>query len=294
MNISKYQAFLLCLEQGSITEAADALNYTQSAVSKMIAELEHEWEIELFIRSKRGVTPTREARQLAPQIARICQLQELIDEEVAGFHRDRPRVLRVGVFASVSAGLLPRALKRFKARQGAAEVSLKTGEYHEIEQWLKNGEIDCGFVRLPVQSQLVIHEIEQDQLVAVLPPLHPLAEAPFFPAERLPRETFIRLKEYADNEISLYFQNACVQPSLAYEVSDDYAILSMVENGLGVSILHDLVVDTGRFQVVKKPLKPECIRKIGFAYRPGPYVHPSIPVFLSCLLDKPPVSPLPG
>ena len=55
MNTRKYRAFLLCLEYGSITEAAEALNYTQSAVSKMIAELEHEWEMELFIRSKQGV-----------------------------------------------------------------------------------------------------------------------------------------------------------------------------------------------------------------------------------------------
>lgn len=54
MNTRKYRAFLLCLECGSITEAAEALNYTQSAVSKMIAELEHEWEMELFIRSKQG------------------------------------------------------------------------------------------------------------------------------------------------------------------------------------------------------------------------------------------------
>ena len=294
MNIAKYRAFLLCLEHDSITEAADALNYTQSAVSKMIAELEHEWEIELFIRSKRGVTPTREARQLAVQIGHICRLQELIDEEVAGFRRDRPRTLRIGAFASVSSGLLPRALKRFKEGHGDTEVFLKNGEYHEIEQWLKSGEIDCGFVRLPVRSELVVHEIERDRLMAVLPPRHPLADAPFFPAERLPQETFIRLKEYEDNEISLYLQSASVQPTLAYEVSDDYAILSMVENGLGVSILHDLVVDTGRFQVVKKPLQPECIRKIGFAYRSGPYVHPSIPAFLSCLLDKPPASPLPG
>lgn len=283
MNTRKYRAFLLCLECGSITEAAEALNYTQSAVSKMIAELEHEWEMELFIRSKQGVTPTREARQLAPQIARICQLQDLITDEIAGFHQDRPRTLRIGVFASVSAGLLPKALKRFKAQCGNTEVFLKNGEYQEIEEWLKTGEIDCGFVRLPVHSDFVVREITQDRLMAVLPPQHPYADAPFFPIEQLPQETFIRLKEYADNEISLYFQSSSVQPNLAYEVSDDYAILSMVESGLGVSLLHDLVVDTNRFQVVKKPLKPECIRNIGFAYRPSPYLHPSVAIFRDCL-----------
>lgn len=286
MNILKYRAFLLCLEYGSITVAAEKLNYTQSAVSKMIAELEHEWEIELFIRSKRGVLPTREAQQLAPKIQRICQLQELIAEEIAGFHQDRPRTLRIGVFASVSAGLLPSTLKRFNARCGNTEVFLKHGEYHEIESWLKSGEIDCGFVRLPAPPELEVHEIAQDQLMAVLPPQHPYADAPFYPIEQLSQETFIRLKEYTDNEITLYFQGVSIQPSLAYEVSDDYAILSMVESGLGVSVLHDLVVDTSRFQVVKKPLKPECIRKLGFAYRPGPYVHPSIAPFLDCLCDK--------
>lgn len=286
MNTLKYRAFLLCLERGSITAAAETLSYTQSAVSKMIAELEHEWEIELFIRSKQGVTPTREALQLAPQIARICQLQDWIADEIAGFHQDRPRTLHIGVFASVSAGLLPKALKRFKARCRNTEVVLKNGEYHEIEEWLKSGEIDCGFVRLPASSDFEVHEIEQDRLMAVLPPQHPCADAPFYPIEKLPEETFIRLREYADNEIALYFQAAGVQPNLAYEVSDDYAILSMVESGLGVSVLHDLVVDTSRFQVVKTPLRPECIRRIGFAYRPGPYIHPSVAPFLDCLREE--------
>ena len=87
--------------------------------------------------------------------------------------------------------------------------------------------------------------------MAVLPPHHPYASAAHFPVEQLLHETFIRLKEYTDNEISLYFQNCAIHPKLAYEVSDDYAILSMVESGLGVSLLHDLVADTNRFQIIK-------------------------------------------
>ena len=286
MNTQKYRAFLLCLEYGSITAAAQKLNYTQSAVSKMISELEHEWKMELFIRSKQGVTPTYEAQRLAPQILRVCQLQDLIMDEIAVFHQERPRTLRIGVFASVSAGLLPKALKRFKEQCANTEVFLKNGEYQEIEEWLKNGEIDCGFVCLPVHSDFTVQLVAQDRLMAVLPPHHPYASAAHFPVEQLLHETFIRLKEYTDNEISLYFQNCTIHPKLAYEVSDDYAILSMVESGLGVSLLHDLVADTNRFQIIKKPLNPECIRNIGFAYRPGPYLHPAIPVFLNCLCTE--------
>ena len=281
----KYKAFLLCLKYGSITAAAEQLKYTQSAVSKMIAELEKEWELDLFIRSKRGVYPTPQAQQLAPQIEQLCQLQDRICSQIAGFHQDRPRSLKIGAFASVSASLLPGALKRFKQQCPDTQVLLKNGEYQEIEAWLEQGSIDCGFVRLPIHSDLETCEIAQDRLMAILPSDHPYAQAPCYPIEALSGETFIQLKEYSDHEIAHYFEEVSVEPHLAYEVSDDYAILSMVERGLGMSILHDLVADTHRFQVIKKPLSPGRIRRIGFAYRRSPYMHPSVNRFLKCLLD---------
>ena len=84
-------------------------------------------------------------------------------------------------------------------------------------------------------------------MLAVLPPNHPLADAPYYPLKRFSEERIIKLTDEANNEVSKVFAqlNSMLDtPVTAYcDVNDDYSIMAMVESGLGVAVLSALAVE---------------------------------------------------
>ena len=102
VNLNKYQILLKTVELGSITRAAEALGYTQSAVSRVIADLEREWDIELLTRSRTGVVLSSSAAALLPYVQAVCNAGRDLEEQVAELHGLTRGTLRVATFASVS------------------------------------------------------------------------------------------------------------------------------------------------------------------------------------------------
>ena len=101
MELVKYRALLGCIRQRSITRAAKELGYTQSAVSRMILELERELDIPLLLRSKQGVIPTPQALELVPQFEQILQEEAALHQKVQALKGNLPHHLCVGVFESM-------------------------------------------------------------------------------------------------------------------------------------------------------------------------------------------------
>lgn len=266
MNTKKCIALLRTVESGSISRAAEQMGYTQSAVSKMIADLESEWDVELLRRGRAGIEPSSVCRQLLPVLRAIAadyaELEQLID----GIHGLRTGLLRVGTFTSVADMWLPRLLMSFRRLYPNIEFELVNSEnYAEIEAWIRRGKVDCGFISLPAANDLETHFLKRDTLVAVLPPDHPLAALPRIPLERLTEEPFIKLKEDYDYEISRFLDQLSSPPKLRYEVSSDHAILSMVEAGLGISVMHSLIAEQSRYHVVCRHFDAPQHRDIGIA-----------------------------
>lgn len=260
MSLQKFLALLAVVDNGSISKAAEQMGYTQSAVSRMIADLEREWGVELLRRNKSGIVVTSEGSHMLPTIRAIaadCHELNYSVQELRGIHAG---LIRVGTFTTVADYWIPQLLKSFQQLYPNIAFKLINGEsYEEIEEWIRRGEVDCGFVRMPATSDLQAHFLKKDQLSAVLPVDHPLAEAETYPTAQLESESIIKLK--VDREISQFLEGLPFQ----YEVSSDHTILSMVESGVGVSIMHSLMADRCRYHVVWKPLDKTQYRDIGIA-----------------------------
>ena len=112
-----------------------------------------------------------------------------------------------------------------------------------------------------------------------------MAALPRFPLEQLAEEPFIKLEEDKDYEISKILDSLSKRPKISYQVIDSYTILSMVECGLGVSILHELSVDNDRFRVVGKEFDTPLYRNIGIAVKKDSPVSPATQRFISHVLD---------
>ncbi|MGG0413426.1 LysR family transcriptional regulator [Peribacillus simplex] len=267
MNIQKYMAFIKAVEFGSFTKAAEALDYTQSGISRMINDLETEWGVFLFERGRAGISLTSDGLKLLPQLKRICNEHEILMTQIEDLHDMQSGIIRIGTFSSVATHWLPNIIRIFKKDYPKIDFELLLGDYTEIESWIINGRVDFGFVRLPSKTELETIFLEQDRLLVVIPQNHPLANCEKFPINELLNSPFMLLEKGAKAEISEIFEKHHISPQVNFTTWDDYAIMSMVENGLGISILPELILQRIPHKIIAKELEVPAFRTIGIATR---------------------------
>ncbi len=265
--LQKYEALIETVDTGSFTKAAQALSYTQSGVSRMVAELERSWGIKLLVRGRGGVELTSEGRLVLPYVRDIVGLQRSLRMEVDGISGLRAGVIRIGTFSSVAAQWLPNVIERFQADYPGIDYELVIGEYAEIRAWIASGRVDCGFLVLPIEEEFDTITLGSDRLLAVLPPGHALAKERTVALADLAEEPFLLDEKGTDAMVTDIFREAGVHPDIRLTTPDDYVIMSMVESGLGVSILPELILERVPYDLAIRPLDVNPIREIGFAVR---------------------------
>ncbi len=267
MNIQKYMSFVWTVEYGSFTKAAEKLHYSQSGISRMIADLEKEWNVILLERIKGGVKLTSDGLKLLPYAKRLVVEYDRLQMQVDELNGLKSGLIRIGTFSSVATHWLPNIIKEFQKDYPHIDYELLLGDYDEIEEWILEGRVDCGFLRLPTHSEFETIFLEQDKLMAIIPENHPLANCEKFPIGALCDEPFMLLEKGAKAEISEIFEKYNLTPKVHFTTWDDYAIMSMVESGLGISILPQLILKRIPYKIVAKELEVPAYRNIGLALR---------------------------
>lgn len=267
MNIQKYLAFVKTVEYGSFTKAAEILKYSQSGISRMINDLEQDWNVILLERNKTGVKLTSDGLKLLPNAKRIVEEFEKLRMEVDELNGLQSGLIRIGTFSSVATHWLPKIIKRFQMDYPNIDYELLLGDYTEIEVWIREGRVDCGFLRLPTDPDFETVFLAQDNLLAILPENHPLANCGRVPLSAMCEEPFMLLEKGAKAEISELFEQNGYVPKTHFTTWDDYAVMSMVESGLGISILPQLILKRIPYRIVAKELDVPAYRKIVFALR---------------------------
>ncbi len=267
-SIQKYQAFLETVRQGSFTAAAQKLDYSQSGVSRMVADLERAWGVTLLERGRGGIHLTADGEQLLPMIQSVCEGDRRLQMQVDDLLGLSSGIIRIGVFSSVATHWLPRVIKHFQEDYPAIEYELLVGVYDEIRRWCEEGRVDLGFLPSTVRSDILeTHQVQNDEYLVVLPEGHPLAERESLPVTSLCDEPFILLEKSGDHSVSSLFKAAGVTPQVRFKTIDDYAIMSMVESGLGIAILPSLILTRNPYHIVTRPLEPRAIRTVNVVFR---------------------------
>ena len=267
MNLQKYLAFVKTVEYGSFTKAAEMLNYSQSGISRMIADLEKEWGVSLLERGKNGVKPTSDGMKLLPQAQRLCGEFDKLQRQVDELNSLQSGLIRIGTFSSVATHWLPNIIKEFQKDYPNMDYELLLGDYTEIEEWIHTGRVDCGFLRLPTHPEFETIFLEQDRLLAILPENHPRKDCDKFPVTALCEEPFMLLEKGAKAEIAAIFERSGLTPQVKFTTWDDYAVMSMVESGLGIAILPELILKRVPYRIIAKELDVPAYRNIGLALR---------------------------
>lgn len=267
VNLLKYMAFIKTVECGSFTKAAELLNYSQSGISRMINDLETECHVKLLERSRAGVKLTSDGLTLLPYAKNVCEDYRRLQMQIDDLNGLQTGIIRIGTIASAAEQWLPRIISRFRQDYPNIDYELLIGDYGEIEQWINDGRVDCGFICSPVMSDLDVMILERDELLAVLPKGHPLAELPAVPIEELCKGPFMLLERGARGEVSELFEKRGLTPDIQFKTLDDYAVMSMVECGLGLAILPGLILRRISYDVELRSLAEPAFRDICFVTR---------------------------
>lgn len=265
--MTRYIALQKILELGSFTKAAEALGYTQSSISQMVASLESELGIKLLTRSRSGVKLTIEGADLFPFIERNILQYRAMQEKANEIKGLDTGIIRVGTISSVTCHWMPQLIKGFQELYPHVQFLFHQGDYSSIQEWIKTGAVDFGFITPPAVTDLKAIPIKDGEMLAVLPKAHPLSKNSCICLEEISNEPFILLEEGHYSEPINAFNSLKLKPNIKYTIHDDYAIMTMVEAGLGVSILAELMLRRTNYEIVCLPINPPIYRKLAIGYK---------------------------
>lgn len=265
LSLVKFEIFSTVVESGSLKQAAEIHGLTQSAVSHAIASLESEWGFTILIRGRAGIKLTSNGERVLRHIHEMLKWNEQMMQEIANIKGLELGTVRIGTFSSVSVQWLPEILKSFNADLPAIEIKLLEGDYDTLEHWIATGAVDFGFVSLPTSKSFEVIFLKKDRMLCILPDEHRLANQQEVSFADIKEEMLIMSKKGSDNDLKRIFQENNVTPHIKFELADDQAIISMVQNGMGISILPEMVLYRVPKNVRILSLEGEHYRSIGIA-----------------------------
>lgn len=266
MAYEKYQVFCKVVELGSLSHAAEALGYTQSGISRMIQSLEKEFGLSLLIRNKAGVSMTENGKIVLKKIEVVLDAESELKNAVAEINGLKIGTLRIGTFPSVAVEWLPEVIRIFQNKYPGIKIQLVDGDHREIEQWLLDGKIDFGFLTETGNLKIEFIPLHQDEMLAVLPKSHPLADLESFPVTQYSVEPFIFPHKGLDTDVRALLKHARVNPNIKYDVRGGDSIIAMVRNKLGIGLFPELYLKAHSGGILIKHLSPRYYRIIGIGF----------------------------
>jgi DNA-binding transcriptional LysR family regulator len=285
MSNQKYEAFIKTAELGSFKKAADSLGYTQAGISYMLNTLEEELGVSLFVRDYGGVRLTSDGEQILPWVKDVCNSERLLSARLAELKHLESGTIRVGAFTSVAIQWLPGMIQTFQREHPGVEFDLHcSDDQQEMERLVWRGDLDCGFFVLPVRPEMETIPLKRDPMLIILPKDHPLADAPHFPISALSEQPYIELNEGNFSEMRDLFTLYGAKPKTSLTVQNGHAVMALVSNGFGFSILPELILHGTTFPLVCKELETPAFRELAISIRSRETASTATLSFLDCVL----------
>ena len=264
MNISKYKALLTAVDLGSFSAAAQKLGYTQSGLTHMMNALEDELGFSILQRGYYGVKLTPGGERIIPKIRALVTCEDALLSEIDLVKSYGEGILRIGAYSSMAATWIPYIVEKFNKEFPDVTVNIQTGTVTELYGGLEEGRFDICFGSKNSKYDLKWMPLTLDRFYAILPNGYPVPGG-VFPISCFNGTKFLMPGLGFDDDISAVFTENNVKPFVTPTYVDDPAIISMVEHGLGISMLSELILSGRQDEVMLVPIVPEVSRTLALA-----------------------------
>ena len=265
LSVQRLNVLREVIAQGSFSEAASALNYTQSAVSQAIATLESEAGVPLLERDRRGVRPTSAGERLNEHAGRILTQLDAAEAELGAIAGIKGGELRMASFPTAGATLMPLAIAAFRSAHPDVALSLVEGEPEELTPRLRDGEFDLGLIfefegTGELGPGLRSTPLFADPMRLALPRGHRLARRERIKVEDLSEEAWVQTSEASAcaRHVVRICRAAGFEPRVSFESDDYLTVQGLVAAGVGVALIPQLALSqTVSYDIAVRELHPE-------------------------------------
>jgi DNA-binding transcriptional LysR family regulator len=292
LNVGRLRVLKEVAYRGSFSAAAEALSYTQSAVSQQIAALEAEVGMKLLERHARGVSLTAAGQTLVGHAEGILARLETAEAALAAIAGLRAGRLRMASFPSAGATLMPLAIANFRSSYPDVELTLIEGEPEEIVPRLRAGELDLAllyeFAGEAPRERVMRVELFEDPMYLALPGEHRLAAKDKLRVADLKLEPWVQTSQASPcaRHVVRCCHAAGFEPQVSFESDDYQTVQGLVAAAVGVALIPELALSVVRDDIVIRALSPSPpVRQVIAAAPAGARLVPAAPAMLSVLTE---------
>ena len=271
LELRRLRALREVARHGSFSGAADSLNFTPSAISQQIAQLERGVGVQLVERRSTGVVLTTAGEVLLAHanamLARAADAEAELRELAAG-NWGR---LRVAAFASAAAALMPDTIVAFRNAQPRVAIELVEEDRAEALEELQCGDLDLAIV-VTSGHQSEVEDLEflpllDDYIDVLIPASHRLAGLPALSLEDLRDEPWV---DCSGGPVAFWLSQRGIDPHIVFRSDHHYVVTGLVAAEVAIAFSPRLTQPVGHPDVVVKPIAPDPpIRRVGIAVRAG-------------------------
>ena len=280
MDTKKLEALVVSVELSSFTRAAEQLGYTQSGLTHMMNSLERDIGFTVLVRGRSGVQLTPAGQRIFPLVQECLAGSAALEREISLINSHKEDSVRVAAYESIARHWLPEVIQQFRREHPDVTVDIQMGSVDEVYRWVLEDRVDMCFASRQDYNTLDWTPLRDDELLAILPPDYPDGDNAF-PIEFFNGQEFLMPSMGFDKDILRVLNEHGVAPLIRTTQVSDSAVISMVEHGLGVSVLSRLVLRGRQNSVRALPLLPQAFRKLGIAARPRKELRPIVRKFIT-------------
>ncbi len=286
MESSRCKAFLAAAECGSLTRAAEKLNYTASGVSQLISAMESEFGFLLLRRTTRGVVLTAEGERMLPAVRAFLSQENRMHELAANINGLDIGLINIASYSSIATHWLPKVIAHFKKKYPNININLMEGVRQEVLKWIEEGRADIGLLSGGDDIDYDWIPLADDPMIAVLPKDHPLADAKEFPLDRCEQEEFIMPAMGKDEDVMKMLNKYDIVPNIVYSTNESFSAWALIENGLGISITNELLMHGWDCDVAKIPVSPPEKITLGMILPSVKHASPAVKRFVKYAVSE--------
>ena len=265
MKLRQLEALRAVVASGTTTQAADLLGLTQSAISRLITQLETELGLNIFDRRHGRLRITPEGQHFYDVVKKLLSGVDQITATARDIRTLKTGALRIIAMPALAYGLLPNTIAVINKQFRQIKISVEMGTRLDVEEGVESAQFDFGIATLPIKRQGIdVEPLFTADGVCVLPKGHHLAKKSKIVAKDLANLPFISMNSgsllrYQTDEL---FGRLGINRTLSIEAPSTLLATNLVAKGLGVSIVHPFIASAYGDRVVSKPFTP----KISYEY----------------------------
>ena len=274
MDTFKIKAIIKAAEYKSLSKAAEEFSYTPSAFSHMLNAFEKELNVKIFERNSKGVALTSEGETLIESFKEILLSEERLWNKIAALQGFKDNNLTIASYSSISRVMLSDIIKRLKKERPEINVSIAVCD--DLMELFKSGKADIVFADSRQFTKYEWYPVFKDKYFVIAPkgmiPKKSISVNSLYNYPYIFTDDFF-LSDYLDTSL---FKELTV-----FKSYDDLSIIKAVKDGLGLTILPELVISGNTSEVDVIPLDEDITRTLGITYNSRKIKELKLEKFLS-------------